>query len=199
MPEGPPRESPLACHALGLRAAGDAGKTALVLSELRGRACITLRGSPTAELRHAIAENSGCGLPLNPHEATAHGGMAALWLGPDEWLITGAAKGPALATALQRAVRAQFASVTDVTDAWCIIRLCGPAAREALSKGCRLDLHPRVFRRGHVTRTLLAQATIILHQTGDNAYDIFVGRSYADYLWQWLEDASKEFGTEISD
>lgn len=197
MPDGPPRQSPLAHRAPGADAALDAGQAGASLCEARQRACIALRGAATPELRHTVAEHTGCGLPLNPHEVTAHGGMAALWLGPDEWLITGAADAPALAAALQRALRTQFASVTDVSHAWCILRLAGPSARDVLSKGCGLDLHPRLFRPGHATRTLLAQATVILRQIEDDAYDIFVRRSYADYLWRWLLDAGKEFGATV--
>jgi len=197
MADGTPRQSPLAHRALGLRAVADPERARVRLCEMRDRACIGLRGAATQELRHIVAEHAGCGLPLNPHEAAVHGGMAALWLGPDEWLITGDTDGPALTAALQRALRTQFASVTDVSDAWCVTRLAGPDARDMLAKGCGLDLHPRAFRPGHATRTLLAQATVVLHQTGDDAYDIFVRRSYADYLWQWLEDAGKEFGLAV--
>jgi len=199
MPDGPPRESALARRGLGLRAFAHTARAGVTLREVRDRACIGLRGAPTPELRHTVAEHAGCGLPLNPLEASTHGGMAALWLAPDEWLITGDADGPALAVALQHALRMQFASVTDVSDAWCVIGLNGPDARDLLAKGCGLDLHPRVFKPGNVARTLLAQATIILHQTADDAYDIHVRRSYADYLWQWLEDAGREFGTSVQE
>jgi len=191
-----PRHGPLAHRVLAIHA-GTGAEANVRIGEPRSRACISLRGAPTPELRHVVAEHAGCGLPLNPHEATAHGGVAALWLGPDEWLITGDGDGEALAPALQQALRTQFASVTDVSHAWCAIRLAGPNSRDVLSKGCSLDLHPRAFQPGHVTRSLLAQATVILHQTGDDAYDIVVRRSYADYLWQWLEDAGKEFGVAV--
>jgi sarcosine oxidase subunit gamma len=29
------------------------------------------------------------------------------------------------------------------------------------------------------------------------AYDLYVHRSFADYLWRWLEDAAKEYGVAI--
>jgi len=196
MTDGLPRHGPLAHRVLAIHT-GTGAEANVRLGEPRGRACISLRGAPTPELRHVVAEHAGCGLPLNPHEATAHGDMAALWLGPDEWLITGDRDGESLASALRQALRTQFASVTDVSHAWCAIRLTGPGARELLSKGCSLDLHPRAFQSGHATRTLLAQAAVILNRTGDDAYDILVRRSYADYLWQWLGDAGQEFGLAV--
>ena len=44
-------------------------------------------------------------------------------------------------------------------------------------------------------KTMLAKAAVILHQTTDDAdeagpfFDIYVPRSFADYLWSWLTDA----------
>ncbi|NIO38860.1 MAG: hypothetical protein GTO41_00860, partial [Burkholderiales bacterium] len=29
------------------------------------------------------------------------------------------------------------------------------------------------------------------------SYDIYVHRSFADYLWRWLEDAAQEYGVAI--
>ena len=198
MADGPPRQSPLAHRALGRRAGAPPDSAGVMLREVRDRACIALRGAATPELRHLVAEHAGCGLPLDPNEATVHAGMAALCLGPDEWLLTGDADAPALAAALQHAARTMFASATDVSDAWCVIRLAGPNARDVLAKGCGLDLHPRAFQPGDATRTLLAQATVVLYQTADDTYEIFVRRSYADYLWQWLEDAGREFGVAVA-
>ena len=192
MTDGLPRHGPLAHRVLGLHAEPGA-EPGIRLGAPRDHACISLRGAPTPELRHIVTEHVGCGLPLNPQEATAHGGMAALWLGPDEWLITGDADGATLAEALQQALWMQFAGVTDLSHAWCAIPLAGPNARDVLSKGCGLDLHPCTFGPGNATRTLLAQATVVLHQTGDDAYDIFVRRSCADYLWRWLEDAGRDY------
>ena len=45
--------------------------------------------------------------------------------------------------------------------------------------------------------TLLAQAGIILHQTENESYEIYVRRSYADYLWHWLMDAGRGFGIAV--
>ena len=41
-------------------------------------------------------------------------------------------------------------------------------------------------------RGSLAKAVVLLHQTDDEpAYDLYVDRSYAEYLWLWLEDAAQ--------
>ena len=45
----------------------------------------------------------------------------------------------------------------------------------------------------------IARADVILHQTGADAYDIHVRRSFAEYLWTWLEDAGLEYGVAVGE
>jgi sarcosine oxidase subunit alpha len=122
-----------------------------------------------------IAAALGHPLPLQPNTVTG----AALWLGPDEWLIVGTR--PAL-------------DVVDVSANRTTIELSGAKARDVLMKGCSLDLHPRAFGPGRCAQTALARAAIILHQTTDEpAYRILVRSSFAEYLAEWLMDAAAEF------
>ena len=45
---------------------------------------------------------------------------------------------------------------------------------------------------------VLAKATGLIHQTSDApAYDLYVPRSFAEYLWRWLEDAAAEYGVTV--
>jgi sarcosine oxidase subunit gamma len=67
-----------------------------------------------------------------------------------------------------------------------------------MMKGCSLDLHPREFGPGRCAQSTLAKAQIILHQLDDGpTYDLYVARSFAEYLWAWLEDASLEYGMAV--
>ena len=37
-----------------------------------------------------------------------------------------------------------------------------------------------------------------MHQvSAEPAFDLYVLRSFADYLWAWLEDAAREYGLKI--
>ena len=140
-------------------------------------------------------------LPTGPNRSARRGDVTALWLGPDEWLlICPPGEEAALACSLSEALGCAHAAVTDVTDARTVIRLTGNKARDLLAKGCSLDLHPRVFPTGAVAQSLLAKADVILHRIepleGEDGpvFDVYVARSFADYLWGWLEDAVQEYG-----
>jgi sarcosine oxidase subunit gamma len=166
------------------------------------RTCLSLRGEATPEIRTILTQTAGCGLPVQPLDAARRGAIVTLWLGPDEWLIVigsedAGSGGSAFCARLEAAFRGHFVTVTDISDAWCVIRLAGPATTEVLAKGCGLDTHPRVLPPGKVARSLLAKADVILHRLKPDAFEIYVARSYADYLWRWLEDAGAEFGVAV--
>jgi sarcosine oxidase subunit gamma len=88
--------------------------------------------------------------------------------------------------------------VTDVSSGQTVIAIDGEYARDLLAKGCTLDLHPRVFGPGACAQTLLAKAPVLICQRRDaTRFELIVRRSFADYLWRWLEEAAKEFGMAI--
>lgn len=191
----------LSHRGLAARAAADAGRAesaGVLLGERWPLGQIALRGDAAdAGFGDAVAGVLGLAPPVEAM-TTADGEALPriLWLGPDEWLVvTEAAKAAATVTALDDALAGRHAQVLDVSAARAVIGVAGPSAGDTLAKGCTLDLHPRAFRVGRVARTLVARAPVILHQVGDGpAFDIYVARSFADYLWAWLEDAGAEFG-----
>jgi sarcosine oxidase subunit gamma len=76
------------------------------------------------------------------------------------------------------------------------LRLSGPDARDVLAKGCSLDLHPTVFRKGTAAQTMMGLAGVVLialDEAGSD-YRILVRSSFARYLADWLIDAAEEFG-----
>ena len=92
----------------------------------------------------------------------------------------------------------RHASVVDLSDNFTTLRLSGAKARWVLSKGWPVDLHPRAFGPGRCAQSHLAHANIILWQSDDTpSYQIFVRRSFARYLWDWLVDAALEVGCRI--
>ena len=76
-----------------------------------------------------------------------------------------------------------------------VLELAGPRAREVLTKGCSLDLHPRAFGPGRCAQTALARTQVIL-EAAPRPHGLpaspLVRRSFAAYLAAWLLDATAE-------
>lgn len=129
-------------------------------------------------------------LPTSPNTAWEEGLRAALWLGPDEWLVLGPpGAGPAIMHELEAALGDLHRSIVDVSANRVALELSGPRAKEVLSKGCPLDLHPRSWRAGMCAQTMVARAQVILHER-PTATGILVRPSFAEYLVDWLLDSS---------
>jgi sarcosine oxidase, subunit gamma len=174
------------------------------LCERLGLGKIDLRGDPhDRAFMTAVGRVLDLLLPGEPCSSARKGQLAALWLGPDQWLLTCPAEETGgLIKALRDALADVHIAVTDVSDARIALRVAGPSARDVLAKGCPLDLHPRVFTAGGCAQSLLAKAAVLIHlvdddQTRGPAFDVYVARSFAHYLWMWLEDAGREYGVEI--
>ena len=200
MPEDYLRQSALAHLHLEARATDDPGEASVLMCERAHLGKINLRGDPEpGEFRTAVEGVLGFGLPVEPNTVSAGGGLHLLWLGPDEWLLVAPPGEEAkLLQSLSAVIGEVHAAITDVTDSRAVIGLSGPNVRDVLAKGCSLDLHPRVFGPGRCAQSLLAKASILLHQTDEAPrFDIYVARSYADYLWRWLEDAGTEYGVSV--
>jgi sarcosine oxidase, subunit gamma len=142
-------------------------------------------------------------LPTEPCTAAAKGQIGALWLGPDQWLLTCPASDVAgLIGALRAALADAHAAITDLSDGRVALRVAGPSGRDVLAKGTPLDLHPRAFPPGRCAGSLLAKTTVLIHLLDDDpargaSFDVYVARSFAHYLWIWLEDAGREYGVAI--
>ena len=131
----------------------------------------------------------GFELPGEPNTVAGDERLAALWLGPDEWLVVG----PADETELREALAPIGGSVVDVSANRTTLELRGPRARELLEFGCPIDLHPRVFGPGRCAQTLLARANVIIWHLADEPEDtwrLLVRPSFAAYVAAWLADAA---------
>ncbi len=159
-----------------------------------------IRVDPTGPTAAAVAEYLGVALPTTPSSYAESEVATAIWLGPDEWLITSPFRTPEqLETGLREAVGAggpEFdGSVVDVSAQRTTVALRGEHARDLLAGGCALDLHPRVFGRGAAAQTLLGQAGVLLMALDDTGthYQLVVRSSFAGYLTAWLLDAATEY------
>jgi sarcosine oxidase subunit gamma len=135
-------------------------------------------------------QTPGPSLPTEPNTVTGDSSRAALWLGPDEWLVVGPSGSE---TALETDLLATGATVVEVSANRTTLELRGPRARELLQFGCPIDIHPRVFGPGRCAQTLLARANVLIWFVADEpepVYLLLVRRSFAAYVAAWLADAA---------
>ena len=140
----------------------------------------------------------GVDLPTTPNTWVPTDAGRAVWLGPDEWLLTSTTEAPEdLEARVRAAVSPLGGSATDVSAQRIGLRLTGARVRDVLAKGCSIDLHPRVFGRGSSAQTMLGQAGVVLLALSDDGddYVVLVRSSFAGYLADWLLDAALEFTT----
>ncbi|MEJ2014153.1 MAG: sarcosine oxidase subunit gamma family protein [Limibacillus sp.] len=169
MPDSYLRQSGLAHLALGTRAVADRGEAGVAMKEVPFKGLVNLRGKPGDKQFLAAAEKAlGTPLPLEPNTAAAKGEVTVLWLSPEEWLVITPDDGPRMADKLLGALSGLHVSVVDVSESRTCIHRTGPQARKVMMKAGPLDV-----------------------------YDIYVLRSFSDYLWRWLEDAGREYGVAV--
>ena len=169
-------------------------KTGVTLTELTGLslAAITVRGNQTADLSAAIEREFGAPLPVRPGR-TAQDSAAFIWSGCDQWLAVGAAADN-LVQRLSSCAGA-LGSVTDLTGARTLLRLCGPRAPDGLMKVVPIDLDESAFTTGSAAVTVAEHIPVQLWQIDASpSYEIACPRSYGVSLWKALTSSFAEYG-----
>jgi sarcosine oxidase subunit gamma len=131
-----------------------------------------------------------------PTQANHAAGTAprVFWRAPGEWMLTGA---EAVTPAIDHALAGVTAHLADMTQACTIFRAAGPAARDCLSMGTGIDLHPRTFAEGRCARTLFADTPVLIDRVpGTDAFDLYTDIGFADHLRRWFAEALREFKDE---
>ena len=70
------------------------------------------------------------------------------------------------------------------------LRLRGDSARHVLAKGVAIDLDPQQFAVGHSAQTGLHHTGIYLERVAVETFELFVQRTFATSILEWLKDAS---------
>lgn len=167
--------------------------SAVSLTPVPPCARFVLRARPAAQ--EAAATALGFALPADACRASVSGARAALWQGPDEWLLllpeADAAGFPA---ALAGAVAGTVPySLVEVSHRQSALTVSGPQAATVLNSGCALDLDIAAFPAGMCTRTLLGKADITLWRTGPERFHVEAWRSFLPYVFGFLSEAAREF------
>jgi sarcosine oxidase, subunit gamma len=185
-------ESPCAGVADLLKAQQGRAPKGFVMRELPFRDLVNVRGELSdPAFVDAFEQVVGCQPPAQPNTVARGNGYDVLWLGPDEWLVRSNAAVPAgvLEAKLAPAFGDACAAAVEVGSGYTVVEIDGTPTREVLSRGCPLDLHPRLFGQGQCAQSLYFKASIVLIPMGDERFEIVVRRSFADYFCRIMLDA----------
>jgi sarcosine oxidase, subunit gamma len=160
------------------------------LSEAAPAARFILRGGEAVRVSCGMA--FGAELPSRLGRAGESAGRAALWLGPDEWLlITDGADADNVGETLDSVLEGTAHSLVDVSHRQIGLIASGPAAARVLNAGCPLDLDLKAFPLGFATRTQFDKVEIVLWRRAETTFHIEIWRSFAPFLAASLAEAAR--------
>ncbi|MGD0761807.1 MAG: sarcosine oxidase subunit gamma family protein [Roseiarcus sp.] len=149
-----------------------------------------LRGGP--EVAEPVGAAFGVAPPSRPLRAIGEGARAALWLGPDEWLLIAEDEPAELGAELEAALAGIPHALVDVSHRQCAIEVAGAGAARLLNAGVPLDLDLAAFPVGMATRTLLLKAEIVLWRREAERFRVETGRSFAPYVAAVLDASARD-------
>jgi sarcosine oxidase subunit gamma len=165
---------------------------AVTLTEVRPGCILQAAAWPDtlATVEAAIADRLGVPAPV-PGRAHSDPNLTIAAVSRGRFVICGTA--PDLAGRLAAALPASAGTVTDLGHGRVILRIEGEAV--ALLGCCvALDLDLSVFPPGRVAPTMIHHIDVLLHRQSHKSFDVWVLRSFAEALAEWLLDAGLELG-----
>ena len=158
------------------------------LNQVIGRSMVRLRVRPSG------ADAAGKVLHL-PQQAAHWQGEdpQACWLGPDQWLLISDTR-PAkdVISHIDSALSGQLHAANDMSSSNVCFSLTGPAARTLLAMGCGIDMHKSAFAKGQCVQTRFANVQLLIVVVAEHGFDLYVERSHARYLSDWLHIAGED-------
>ena len=165
-------------------------KTPVIKINLRGN----LENKDFASKTGAIL---GMSLPKKSCSTSSKEKITCMWLGPNEWLlvsndtVTKESNVYELEQVLFDDIsKTNIGAVTNVSDHYTIFELTGSYIFEALSKGCPFDFNAESFGDNKTIQTILNYVDVTIHKKTKDEVDLYVRRSFSEYLWKWIKDSS---------
>ena len=191
-------ESPLYHADLKTVAEKGAQDAGVILQELALLDHLVLRGNAENAAFAAGAESVlGMALPANLQSAE-HEGRVIRWISPDEWLVTTTGgTGFELEQQLREAIGDTHFAIVNVSGGQTVITVEGTDAEEMLKKCTPYDIHISHMPVGKVVTSLFGKSQAVIRRTSEQGFELVIRRSFADYCWLWLQDASGEFGFSV--
>ena len=175
----------------------------IIIAERRQLAMVqvaALSGS-SVPVRAALGAAFRLTVTAEPNQTAQKDGVTILWIGPDRWLVVESERsGPGLGTRLAEVLASTPATLIDLSHGRTVLRVAGRSSGDLLAKGCGIDIHPRAFPVGRCAQSLLGQVGVLVHAVDEApSFDLYVARSYALTVWEWVTDSTAEYACRIED
>ena len=129
-----------------------------------------------------------------PGSGTAKPAVGAINIAPARWLVSG--EDTELVAKLADEV-GDYGSVVDLSHGRSVIRIDGPKSRWVLAKLFAIDFSEEAFAKGDGLSTVHHDFMVQIQRTEDDAFDIYVFRSFARSFWHLLCRSSEEVGYRV--
>ena len=181
-----------------VNARATAATSSVMLAESALTGMLVLRATASRDaLSEALNKAAGITLP-DTLGSTESGAYCARWMTPDEWLLSC----PNIeAFDIEQSLRANIEghiAIVNNTGGYSIMTLSGSDARNVLKKSTVYDVSLDNFQPGKVVNTTLAKAQVTMRALPDDSFELIVRRSFADYVWLWLQRAGSEYNMQFS-
>ena len=178
------------------------GPAGLAVAEIADRDLIQLSTFPDRlrDVRAKLAAELGLDMPDDTGIAAAAGGHTVFAIAPERFWIAGP-RSAGLFENLSRRFAGEMALLSELGHSRTLLRLAGPGVRDVMAKALPVDLHVSVFADGAFAQSALHHVPVLVHRCardGADGFDLYVPRSYALSLFEWLMHAAAEFGLELT-
>ena len=168
----------------------------LQMSEINPVMKLIIRGKKR-DFLSAVGKSLNMVLPAKANTSTQSEKLTALWLSPDEWMVfsNGLVKENTNSyeteTLLNKNIsKLNLGAVIDVTDQYVRIILKGDKIYDLFETGSPFNFNEFRNKIGSVTQTIIAKVDVIIHNQNQNEVNLFVRRSFSEYLFSWMNDSA---------
>ena len=155
---------------------------------------LNLRGK-TREFFTNVGKSLNMILPTEANTSSTSEQLTAIWQSPDEWMIfsneidnkdTNTNKLNELL--FNNISKTNLGAVTDVSDQFVQLEIKGKNIYDLFSSGSPFNFEEFKERKGSTTQTILNHIDVIIHNKDQNYVNLFVRRSFANHLFDWIND-----------